>query len=243
MLPVGSVKKVEVTPPTPRPESPAGCFSCGDLTHETEQCPVLDESFPFLPLGWRADRIHDEFILRPGPREASLPAGGKRRLIRGGGLVTRISNDNEPQLPVVGEDVPRPAARDQVGAVRPLEMVDQGVMVVGDGFRLPCSDLDDSDDDVLSVGPIRPLLTAAPLGGARRDDDCRLQVDSLNDELSVEAWTAENRHETCCARLDDFDWVVPPYDLDRILPRPKLTRSSQTLREMSVMSRMSFRSV
>ena len=26
-------------------------------------------------------------------------------------------------------------------------------MAVGDGFRLPCSDLDDSDDDVLSVGP------------------------------------------------------------------------------------------
>ena len=38
---------------------------------------------------------------------------------------------------------------------------------------------------MLSVGPIRPLLTAASLGGARRDDDCRLHVDSLNDELSV----------------------------------------------------------
>ena len=65
MLPVGSVKEAVVTP---RPESPAGCFSCGDLTHETEQCPVLDESFPFLSLGWRADRIDDEFMLQPGPR-------------------------------------------------------------------------------------------------------------------------------------------------------------------------------
>ena len=63
MLQVGSVKEVDVPPPAPRPESPAGCFSCGDLTHETEQCPVLDESFPFLPVGWRADRIDDEFIL------------------------------------------------------------------------------------------------------------------------------------------------------------------------------------
>ena len=33
-------------------------------------------------------------------------------------------------------------------------------------FGLPCSDADESDDDVLSVGLMRPLLTAAPLGGA-----------------------------------------------------------------------------
>ena len=38
----------------------------------------------------------------------------------------------------------------------------------------------------------------------------------------LEAWDGENRHETCCARLDNFDWVVPPYDLDMILPRPEL---------------------
>ena len=68
MLPVGSVKEADVPPPAPRQESTAGCFSCGVLTHETEQCPVLDESFPFLPQGWRTDRIDDEFILRPGPR-------------------------------------------------------------------------------------------------------------------------------------------------------------------------------
>ena len=65
MLPVGSV--AEVPPPVHRPESLEGCFSCGELTHETEQCLVLDEAFPFLPLGWRADRVDDEFILRPGP--------------------------------------------------------------------------------------------------------------------------------------------------------------------------------
>ena len=67
MLLVGSVKEVDVPPPAPRPESLEGCFSCVELTHETEQCLVLDESFPFMPLGWRADRIDDEFILRPGP--------------------------------------------------------------------------------------------------------------------------------------------------------------------------------
>ena len=93
-------------------------------------------------------------------------------------------------------------------------------MVVGDGFRLPRSDSDESDDDVLSVGPMRPLVTAASLGGARRDDACRLQVDSLSDEWSVESWAVENRHETCCAWLDDFNWMIPSCDLVGRLARP-----------------------
>ena len=71
---------------------------------------------------------------------------------------------------------------------------------------------------MLSVGAVRPLTTAAPLGGTRMVDDCRLQADSLDDLLSVGAWASENRHGMCCARLDDFDWVVPPYDPDMILP-------------------------
>ena len=159
-----------------------------------------------------------------------MSASGKRRLIRGEGFVVRISDDYEPQFPVVGEDLPWPATRDvvasQVGAVQPLETMDQQIMAVGDSFRLPCSDSDDSDDDVLSVGPVRPLKIAAPLGGARMENDCRLQVDSLNDVLSVGAWASENRHDTFCARLDDFDWVVPPYDLDMILPSRELDKES-----------------
>ena len=148
--------------------------------------------------------------MRPGPTGASRPADGKRRLIWGEGLVARISNYYEPQLPVVGEDIPGLAVTNYLGAVWPLETVDQRATVVGDGFRLPCSDSDESDDDVLSVGPMRPLVTAPPLGGARRDDDCRLQVDSLSDEWSVESWAAENRHEMCCARLDYFGRLPRP---------------------------------
>ena len=68
MLPVSSVTREDVSKSEPLPESLEGCFSCGQLTHETEQCQVLDESFPFLPVGWQADRSGDEFILRPGPR-------------------------------------------------------------------------------------------------------------------------------------------------------------------------------
>ena len=212
MLPVRSVKEADVPSPAPRPESLAGCFSCGELSS------ALFWMSRFRSChrgGGRTELMTNSYYHRA--QRASLPAAGKRQLIRGGGLVTRISNDYEPQLPVVAEDVPWPAARDvvasQVGAVRPLEKVDQRTLSVGDGFRLLC---DDSDDDVLSVGPIRPLLTAASLSGVRMDDDCRLQVDSLNDELSVEAWAAENHHETCCAQLDHFDWVIPPYDLDMI---------------------------
>ena len=96
------------------------------------------------------------------------PASGKRRLIRGGGLVTWISDECEPQFPVVGEDLPFPATRDvvasRVGAVRPLETIDQQNREVGNSFRLPCSDSDNSDEDVLSVGAVRPLTTAVPLG-------------------------------------------------------------------------------
>ena len=32
---------------------------CGVLTHMTDQCETLDESSPFLPTGWQADRIGD----------------------------------------------------------------------------------------------------------------------------------------------------------------------------------------
>ena len=97
-------------------------------------------------------------------------------------MVARISDDYEPQFPAA-----RDVVASQVRVVRPLETVDERIMAVGDGFRLPCSYWDDSDNGVLSVGPVRPLSTAASLGGARMDDDCRLQADSLNDVLSVEA--------------------------------------------------------
>ena len=51
-------------------DSLEGCFSFGVLTHTTNQCQTLDESFPFLPTGWQAqaDYIGDQFILGPGPQ-------------------------------------------------------------------------------------------------------------------------------------------------------------------------------
>ena len=94
-------------------------------------------------------------------------------------------------------------------------------MVVGRGVRLPCSDSDESEDNVLSIGPMQPVVTAAPLGGARGQDDGMIQANSLSDEWSVDSWTAEDRCGTCCAQLDNFDWVIPACDLVGGLPIPE----------------------
>ena len=56
MLPVTSVAEDNVRPPTDRLEPSTRCFSCGEADHVIPLCPVLNESFPFLPLDWRADR-------------------------------------------------------------------------------------------------------------------------------------------------------------------------------------------
>ena len=73
LLPVESVAEETVLPPTDRREPGPRCFSCGKMDHTTPRCRDLDESFPFLPAGWRAD---DEFVLWPPQKGASgLPAG------------------------------------------------------------------------------------------------------------------------------------------------------------------------
>ena len=147
---------------------------------------------------------------------------GKHRLIRGGGLIARISDDYGPNFPVVGDDFPYLGARDVVascvGAVRPMETVSQWNRAVWNDFRLPCSDSEDSDDDVLSVGVVRPLTTAAPLGGAVMMVDCQLHADSKDEVLSMGACAPMNQPGMRCVRLDDFDWVVPPYDPDMVVP-------------------------
>ena len=60
LVPVGSIVEEDVPSSEPIPESLEGCFSCGELTHET--CREMDESFPFLLVGWQADRIDDDFF-------------------------------------------------------------------------------------------------------------------------------------------------------------------------------------
>ena len=64
---VGTVTEEDIVQPEPLSDSTEGCFSCGEWTHTTEQCQTLDESFPFLPMGWVAEHNGDRFILGPGP--------------------------------------------------------------------------------------------------------------------------------------------------------------------------------
>ena len=80
--------------------------------------------------------------------EAQGPADGKRRLIRGEGLVARISDDYRPQPPVVGKDSPGPATPCYVGTAR-LEETTK--IRTRDQFGVPFAALIQiqSDNDVL----------------------------------------------------------------------------------------------
>ena len=155
------------------------------------------------------------------PKGGHLSSSGKRRLIRGGGLVSRISNDYEPQFPVVREDLPCLAARDvvtsHVDAVRPLGSGSRRSRVIWNSFQFTCSDSDESDDDVLSAGAVRPLPNAAPLGGAGMVDVRQRHADVEDDVFFMRTRGPMDRPGTCCARFDDFDWVVPPYVPDLVL--------------------------
>ena len=166
------------------------------MTHTTDQCQTLDESFPFLPTGWQADYIGDQFILGPGPQAVARASRWETPTDPGRGVGLRISNDFEPQLPVVGEDIPGPAVRCHVGTARLLEMVDRRTTVVGRDFRLPCSDSDDSDGDVLCA----------------EGHDGEVRQINLRNEWSVDSWTADDSCGEGCAQLDDFNWFLPTDD-------------------------------
>ena len=48
-------------------------------------------------------------------------------------------------------------------------------------------------------------------------DDCQQRADSKDDVFLLGARGLMNRPGMCCALLDDFDWVVPPYEPDLVL--------------------------
>ena len=134
---------------------------------------------------------------RPGypgtgsPSEALGPADGKHRLIRGEGLVARISNDYRPQLPAVGKDIPGPAAPCHVGTARLLETGNNSTRSVGRAVRRPYSDSEESDDDVWY---------------AEEHDTTVQQVSRWKGWLTL---TANNSCGEGCAQLDDFKWFLP----------------------------------
>ena len=135
---------------------------------------------------WRSVHFRSGFS-----NKAQGPADGKRRLIRGEGLVTRISNDYRPQLPVVGKDIPEPAVLYHVGTTRLEETVNIQTRSVGRAVRRPYSDSEESDNDVVYT----------------KEYDSELQQISLRNE-----WQTQMMVDSCgeqCAQLDDFKWFLP----------------------------------
>ena len=134
---------------------------------------------------WRSVHLRSGFSSK-----AQGPADGKRRLIRGEGLVTRISNDYRPQLPVVRKDIPEPAVPCHVGTARLEETVNIRTRSVGHAVRRPYSDSEESDNEVLYA----------------EEQDSALQRVSLQNE-----WPAQMTIDSCgerCAQLDDFKWFL-----------------------------------
>ena len=70
---------------------------------------------------------------------------------------------------------------------------------------MPCSDSDDSDDDVLFA----------------EGHDGEVQQINLRNEWSVDSWTADDSCGEGCAQLDDFNWFLPAGDRVGDLPAPE----------------------
>ena len=115
------------------------------------------------------------------PTKPPGTADGKRQLIRGRGLVARISNDYRPQLPVVGMDNPEPAVPCHGGIARLEETVINRIRSVRHVVRRPYSDSEESDNDVWYA----------------EIDDSVLGHPTV--DLCGEG----------CAQLDDFKWFLP----------------------------------
>ena len=114
----------------------------------------------------------------PGPPGT---ADRKRQLIRGKGLVARISSDYRAQLPVVGMDNPEPAVPCHGGIARLEETVINRIRSVGRVVRRPYSDSEESDNNVWYA----------------EIDDSALGQPTV--DLCGEG----------CAQLDDFKWFLP----------------------------------
>ena len=96
-----------------------------------------------------------------------------------------------PQLPVVGKDIPEPAVPCHVGTARLEETVNIRTRSVGRAVRRPDSDSEESDNDVLY---------------AEEYDTALQRVNTRNE------WSTQTTVDSCgerCAQLDDFKWFLP----------------------------------
>ena len=78
------------------------CFSCGKSGHAANHCPALDESFPFMLPGWRAESTPGGFVMISPLGGDGESSHGKRRLIRGRGSPPGSVVMFDPRIPAEG---------------------------------------------------------------------------------------------------------------------------------------------
>ena len=129
-------------------------------------------------------------------------------------MLSLASSGAEHSMFFVRRDGPYQVVNYRVDAVRYLEPGSRQSRIIRNSFQYPCSDSDESDDDVLSVGAVRPLPNTASLDGAEIVDASQRQADVVDDVLFMRAQGLIDSPGACCAWMDDFDWVASPYVRD-----------------------------
>ena len=77
------------------------CFSCGKAGHGATQCPALNEAFPFMLPGWKAEKVGARVRYDLSPSGSVASPGGKRRQIREGGQPPGSVIELDPRTLVV----------------------------------------------------------------------------------------------------------------------------------------------
>ena len=156
------------------------------------------------------------------------PSVGKRRLIRGGGLVTRISDDKEPQFHINRKYRHQPVVeRDTVNRVETMWPNGYGPEWNRKNYNDPTPKYPDSDesdsDEMLPLGAFWPTpeeeewtIVGKPHTVQRydKDIDCN-RLHYTRDKL--------DRSGMCCKQLDYIDCNVTRYDSDKFLPERLVT--------------------
>ena len=99
-------------------------------------------------------------------------------------------------------------------AVRHLEPGVRQSGIIGNSFQYPCYHSDESNDDVLSVGAVRPMPKTASMNEAEIVDVSHRQADVVDDVLFLRNQGLMDSPGTCCAQKDDIDWAASPYVRD-----------------------------